>query len=220
MAVVTISRQFGSRGDEIALRVREILGYRFFDRGLIAQVASEAGLAPGEIVDFSEDDYQVRSLVERLLLLDNPRVIGQIGAWQETDSGAEIEAVQELDEVTAIGLEQNAIQAAYQHGQVVIVGRGGQAVLQEKPDVLHVNIIAPLDFRIKQIQEQSDLNFKAAQDLITERDRTFAEYLQRFYERDWLDPILYHLIINTDKWGVDRAAQLIAEALNRLPAGG
>jgi cytidylate kinase len=56
MAVITISRQYGSPGNEIAVRVCEILGYHYFDKRLMAQVASEVGLSEQEIVDFSEEE--------------------------------------------------------------------------------------------------------------------------------------------------------------------
>ena len=51
MAVITISRQYGSGGDEIASRVCELLGYRYFDKRMMAQVASEAGLSSKEVID-------------------------------------------------------------------------------------------------------------------------------------------------------------------------
>jgi hypothetical protein len=61
MAVITISRQYSSRGDEIAARVCVMLGYRYFDKRLMAQIASETGFSESEMIDFSEDDYKVRT---------------------------------------------------------------------------------------------------------------------------------------------------------------
>lgn len=61
MAVITISRPYGSGGDEIAVRVCEMLGYRYFDKRWMAQVAPEVGLNEGEIVDFSEDQHRPRA---------------------------------------------------------------------------------------------------------------------------------------------------------------
>lgn len=59
MAVITMSRQYGSGGDEIAVRVCELLGYRYFDKALMAQIAAETALWEGPIVDYSEDDHRV-----------------------------------------------------------------------------------------------------------------------------------------------------------------
>jgi CMP/dCMP kinase len=59
VAVVTISRQYGSGGREVAARLCELLGYRYFDKDLMSEVAHEVGLSPQEIVDFPEDQHQV-----------------------------------------------------------------------------------------------------------------------------------------------------------------
>jgi hypothetical protein len=75
MAVITISRPYGSGGDEIATRVCELLGYRLFDKRMMAWEASQMGLTKDEIVDFSEDNYKVQGFLERLLR--GPRVVAQ-----------------------------------------------------------------------------------------------------------------------------------------------
>ena len=66
MAVITISRQYGSEGDEIAANVCQVLGYRSFDKQLMAKVATEVGLTEGEVVDFTEDQHKVRGFLDRL----------------------------------------------------------------------------------------------------------------------------------------------------------
>lgn len=66
MAVITISRQCGSGGDEIASQLCRSLGYRRFDDKLMAQLVHQAGLAPNEVADFSEDGYPVRGFLDRL----------------------------------------------------------------------------------------------------------------------------------------------------------
>lgn len=216
MAVITISRQYGSRGDKIAARVCEMLGYRFFDKRLMARVASEVGLAENELVDFSEDDYKVRSFLDRLLRLDNPRIISRVGTWQETTSGSKVKAVAELDETHAIAMVQSTILAAYQRGNVMIVGRGGQAILKDKPDVLHLRIEAPQEVRVQYVQDQENLDPGAAQELVTNRDKAAAAYLKNFYDIDWADPLHYHMVINTGKWEVEAAAHLIVTAVSYL----
>jgi cytidylate kinase len=109
------------------------------------------------------------------------------------------------------------IQAAYQLDNVIIVGRGGQAILKDKANVLHVRIVAPLDVRVQRLHGQENYDLGGAQDYAVKRDRASAEYLRRFYDLDWADPLLYDLIINTTKLDVEGASQLIAKALKRLP---
>ena len=151
MAVITFSRQYGSRGDEIAERVREMLGYRLFDKKLMVQVASEIGLSETEIVDFSEQDYKARGFLERLFIRRSGRVVAEATTWKEDTTGARSAEVAQLDEEQCIGMVKATVAAAYKQGNVVIVGRGGQAILQDKRDVLHVRIEAPLEKRIQYV---------------------------------------------------------------------
>ena len=117
MAVITISRQYGSGGDEIAARVCEMLEFRYFDKRLMIQVASEVGLSEGEIVDFSEDTYKVQTLWDRLFVnWLGPRVVAQVGTWKETSTGVKVEEVAKLDEEQSITVVQSAIRAAARNG--------------------------------------------------------------------------------------------------------
>ena len=67
MAVITISRQLGSGGAAIARQVAEALQYRYFDKQLLIEAAAEVGLSRDHVVDYSEDRYEVRNVLARLL---------------------------------------------------------------------------------------------------------------------------------------------------------
>ena len=215
MTVVTISRQFGSGGDEIAGRVCQLLGFRYFDKELMAQVATEMGLAEDEIVDLSEDVHEIRGFLKRLFSAS--RKVTQIEAIPEDRPGSVIEVVKKLDEAQSIALVQSTIRAVYEEGNVVIVGRGGQAILKDKPDVLHVRIEAPLDSRVQRLCDRANFSLGGAHDTAIKRDRASADYLKRFYNIDWADSLLYDLVINTGRVNIEAAAQLIAKAVSYLP---
>ena len=85
------------------------------------------------------------------------------------------------------------------------------------PGVLHVRIVAPLEARLERIQETRKINAGDAQKLAGEREKASANYLKRFYNVDWADPLNYHLLINTDKWELEAAVQLIVQAVSLLP---
>jgi cytidylate kinase len=99
---------------------------------------------------------------------------------------------------------------------MVIVGRGGQAILKDKPDAFHVRIEAPLDIRCRRLQRRENLTLAAAQDRLLEHDRASAQYLKRFHGIDWSDPLHYHLTINSHTLNVDAAARLIVKAVDHL----
>jgi CMP/dCMP kinase len=207
MAVITISRQYGSEGDEIAANVCQILGYQSFDKNLMLKVAAEVGLTEGEVVDFTEDQHRVRSFLDRLLGSPSP-VVTQSHSWSE---------VKVIDAADSIPLVQSIIRAAYKHDNIVIVGRGGQAVLHNDPGVLHVRIEAPLETRISRVQLREGLTtHELAHNVVIQHDRAAADYLKRFYNVDWADALLYHLILNAGRWSIESASYLIVNAVNQL----
>lgn len=224
MTVITISRQYGSGGDEVALRVCEMLGYRLFDKHHISRAAVEAGLSEQEAIDYSEDNYKVKNFLDRLLR--RPVAVAHVRVWKEDARGVPIPETQPLSEAAALNLVQKAVQAAYNAGGFVILGRGGQIILEDKPDVLHVRIEAPLEERIQRVKQQlkeeqaayyADVGIRrAAQDLILARDAASAEYIKQFYGRDWDDPSLYHAVLNTGRLGIEKAAEVIAAMVRIL----
>jgi cytidylate kinase len=216
VAVVTISRQYGSGGREVAAQLCELLGYRYFDKDLMSAVAHEVGLSPQEIVDFSEDQHQVSSFLGRVLR--RPQPVRQARAWTEDKSGARTQEVVELDARQSITMVRAVIHAAAKQGDVVIVGRGGQVVLQGQPGVLHVRIQAPLEERVLRVSQRDGLTREAARELIAERDRAAQDYLHTFYSIAVGDPTRYHLVLNTGLWNVETATKIIADMLRYLPA--
>lgn len=217
MAVITLSRQFGSGGDEIARMVCKDLGYRMFDRSLIFSAAKETGLSSSDILDFSEDNHRVQTFLERLFRRSGPVVTSRY--WTEDISGVRIQEETFLTEEEILGLVQKAVISAYRNGGILIVGRGGQVILKDLPAAVHVRIEAPLEDRIQRVKlwlkEEKGLPFdtietrRTAQDMIVERDTASADYLRRYYGVRWDDPLLYHLVINTGKITLENAAQCI-----------
>ncbi|MGQ9786692.1 MAG: cytidylate kinase-like family protein [Anaerolineae bacterium] len=210
MAVITISRQLGSGGEQVAKLLCQMLHYAYFDRDLMRQVAGESDLPVAEPIDYTEYDYRVQNVLERILQVR--RLVGHtLVQWPSGRS-----EIREFYEHESIELVRFLIRAAYRRGNVVIVGRGGQAILRDMPGVLHVRIVAPLVERVRRTHHTLNITRAAAVTLVNERDRAAAEYLKRFHGIAWDDPTLYHLVLNTGKWSAMRAAQLIADAVHRL----
>ncbi len=211
MAIITISRHYGSGGDEIAERVCDILGYTYFDKNLIAKVAAEVGAFKEEqIADISEDTYMMRNFMERLF--GGRRIKIQTGYL----GGTKASQIQSLNGEQGVALMRSTIMGAYQHGNVVIVGRGGQAILREQPSVLHVRITAPLGARVMRVKERKNITLGEATDLTKSKDLATETYLREFFDIDWNDPLLYHLTINTGRFDIDGAVEIIVSALSRL----
>ncbi len=223
MAVITISRQYGSGGDEIAEMISKTTRYRIFDKQIIAASAIEVGITDQEVIDYSENDYKVKSFLERLF--SSQRSVAQVMMSRELSSESPAKELS-LTEENAVALVRKAIEYAHHMGDIIIIGRGGQVILADCPDVLHVRIIAPFENRLlwvrnspamaNQTYSDSVEARRAAQDLILAKDAASSGYLKQFYGVDWDDPALYHLVLNTSKLHLDQAAHVIVEAARRF----
>jgi cytidylate kinase len=187
----------------------------------MAQVAAAAGLSESEIVDFSEDNYKVRTLLERLLGMRRDReMIEQFGHWIDDEAlGHKTKEVTELDEINSINMVRATIQVAYKLGNVVIVGRGGHVILKSYPDVLRVRIVAPLFVRVDRLRSRQQIDLETAEELIISRDKAAADYLKRFYNINWNDPEIYDMVINTGGVDTETAARLIVDLVDHLKLG-
>ena len=207
--VITISRQVGSGGDEIALKVSRILGYAYFDKSLLVSVAKSLGLSEENIADLSEDAYRVEGLVDRILRRKRPVAASFVLEGNVLVGKA-------LDEEESLSVIQTVISSLARRGKTVIVGRGGQAILKDKVDVFHVRVVAPTAFRVERIRKSQGLSQEAALKLIEDNDKATAEYLRRFYKIDWEDPLVYDMVLNTSKMDLDIAAEVIASVVRKM----
>jgi CMP/dCMP kinase len=205
MAIITMSRQIGSRASELANRLCEELGLVAFDKGLMARVATNVGLGQQEIIDYSEDEYEKRGFFEALFR--RRRALGEVSMWVDSQT----RTVRQLDEEDAIGLIRSTMNAAYKRGKVLIVGRGGQAILENRPGVLHVRVVAPFEERVLQLQASENLTAAQARRLIEERDAATREYLRMFHHIDVDDATLYHMVLNTGKLSMGQCVDLVRQ---------
>ena len=211
MPVITISRHYGSGGIEVARRLCDILGYRYFDKTLMVRVAAEVGISEKEVVDLSVDTYKMRGFLDRLFGRRRS------SSWAPTGTPrSDRLRVEALDEGASVNLVKDTIVAAYERDNVVIVGRGGQAVLRDKPGVLHVRITAPQGARALRVKERDNIPLSKATELVRSKDQGATDYLKRFLDINCENPLLYHLIINTGWWEIEDTAELIVNALTHL----
>ncbi len=210
MATITISRQFGSHGDTVAQLLCDRLGYRYFDKNLMMGLAAQSGLAPETVVDLPDDQRRARTLVERLF--------GNYAApYGDPDTWAAAAAAERQEQLTVERIKY-LIRAAYEEGNVVIIGRGGQAVLAGLPNVLHVRLVAPMELRVQRHAERAGLTVEAARELVMKRDAASHDFVSRYFGIDRRDPTHYDLGINTAKLTPAAAVELIVTALAGLPA--
>jgi cytidylate kinase len=99
---------------------------------------------------------------------------------------------------------------------VLIVGRGGQAVLQGWPNTLHIRIIAPLEIRVQRLVGRQAITAEAALAQVRASDHRRKRFVRRAYHVDWADSALYDLVINTVALDVARSTSLICHAVTSM----
>jgi cytidylate kinase len=108
---------------------------------------------------------------------------------------------------------KHVVEGAVASGHVVIVGRGGQVLLGQQRDVLHVRIVAPLEQRIPYVMRRESINRDDARTRIQVKDQDRMRYLQAVHHRRTDDAVLYDLILNTAVLSLDQTVELISVAL-------
>jgi len=211
VAIITISRQIGSMGDELAEKLSQELRYRYFDKLLMTEIAVASGLSEAEVIDYNEDNYKIKSFFEQLFNRKTP--LGKITVKEKDETGRTVITTKTFDEENSLAFTQAVIKKLVDWDNVVIVGRGGQILLRNIPHTLHLRVIAPLEFRIENIMKKKGFSKEEALKYISEKDRAAQEYLYRFYNVDWNDPELYHMVINMGMWEIDKIVRVIKETI-------
>jgi cytidylate kinase len=203
MRAITISREYGSGGGEIAKRLARRLGWHLIDHEVVVRVAEKLHVSVEEAKEHDECIENLASRIFKSLRLGHPTMPVTVDIPPSMDSRAFYEA------------RCQVIEGAVASGQVVIVGRGAQAHLDERRDVLHVRIVAPFALRLTYVMSREGLDREAAQARITKKDQERTRYLETFYHRNPDDPHLYDLVLNTGILDLESAAEVIALVLER-----
>lgn len=200
--VLTVSREFGSGGGQIAQRVSQLLGWSLLDRVLIQKIASATRVDPKLVQRFDE---KTDSWIHR---------ISRRSLWHGAFEGvAAVDEMDYMDAETMAMLARNLILEAAEKGNCVVVGRGSQCVLQDNPQAFHVFVYAPWEQRVARSRTRL-LDGIDVETEVRRIDHMRAEYIKLHYKCCWVDPHLYHLMVNSDP-GEELAASLIIHALKQ-----
>jgi cytidylate kinase len=209
MRAITISREYGSGGGEIAARLARQLGWQLIDHAIIEQTSRELNVHVTEVVKHDEEYVEgTRSgILDKILeqMAPSAAMAGGGRVFQRSSSPAEIFAYQET--MRAI------ITAAATTGHVVIVGRGGQVLLAGQRDVLHIRVVAPLEQRVAYVVRREGLDPGAARKRVQAKDQARTRYMQTQYHCQHEDSHLYDLVLNTAVLDLDSAVDQISLAL-------
>ena len=200
MSVITITRQYGAGGSEVARLSAEKLGWQLVDNEFVDEVAKRSGVSADEV---AANEERAPSLLERLvraLASSSPEVFVP-GGTQTTEKEAD----------ALVTTTEHVIAEAGQSGNVVLVGRGAQAFFARAhaADALHVFVVAPLEARIQELTVRLGVSADEAKQQAEKMEADRDRYVQRYYKRQRQDASNYHLVVNTGHLGYDGAADLV-----------
>jgi cytidylate kinase len=200
MPLITVSRQFGSGGSEVAERVARALDWHLYDNAVVAEVARRLGMQPAEV---SAREERVPSLPERMasaMALGMPEVMPTVA-----------DLAMQPSEERIVEMTRRVMEEAVQAGPAVLVGRGAQCMLASRADALHVYCYAPPAALVSYAVTNLGIAREDAARVVAETNHNREQYVKRHWKRDWRDFANYHLCVNTAWLGLDGAAELIVQ---------
>src|ERR1700732_20599 len=182
--IVTIEREYGSGGGEIAQLLAQQLGWKLWDQLLTEEIARLAN-CPKAIVEVREErqDPLYYRLFKSFLR----------GSYEGSLNAHKLNVV---DSESILRITERVVQQAAKTGNSVIVGRGSQHFLRNRPDTLRVFLYAPREDKVRRLVARGKSE-KEAQQLVDTVDRERVDFIQKYFGVEWPDRSVYHAMINT-----------------------
>jgi cytidylate kinase len=193
--VVTVSRQHGAGGGEVARRLAEGLGLDLFDREIIQRIAESTHLSERVVSSLDEKDKEVL-----------------------TDWLAAISSRSYLSPAEYRYHLSRIVGAVAHHGGAVILGRGAHLILGQG-EALRVLVVAPTEQRVRAVIEREGLAEREARRRIVSVEADRRAFLMKHFHADFADSATFDLVVNTAVLGVEGACSAIRTAVASLPAG-
>ncbi|HEU5395892.1 MAG TPA: cytidylate kinase-like family protein [Verrucomicrobiae bacterium] len=194
---ITISRMAGAGGRTVASKLAEDLQayaprgrqWTVFDRNLIEKVL--------------EDHHLSRRLAEYLPESSQPF---RPPEFKELRG-------QNLSSTTMVEQTVETIWKLAEDGFVILVGRGANVITAGLDNMFHVRLVGSLEKRARRLEMVYDFDRATARQYLKTQDESKKRYLKEYFDRDIEDPLLYHLVVNTDGMTYEGAARVIADAV-------
>lgn len=182
--IVTIEREYGSGGGEIAQLLAKQLGWKLWDQLLTEEIARLAE-CPKAVVEGREE--RTDSLYYRLFKSFLR------GSYEGSINAHKLKLV---DSECILKFTEQVVQSAAKTGNSIIVGRGAQHFLRNRPDTLRVFLYAPRGDKVHRLLARGK-NEEEAEQLVDTVDRERADFIQKYFHVEWPDRAIYHAMINT-----------------------
>jgi cytidylate kinase len=182
--IVTIEREYGCGGGEIAQQLAAELGWKLWDQSLTEEIAKLAE-CPKAVVEVREErtDPLYYRLFKSFLR----------GSYEGSLNAYKLKVV---DSESIAKITQRVVENVAKTGNSVIVGRGSQHFLRNNPDALRVFLYAPREAKVRRLLARGKSENEAEQ-LVDSVDRERADFIDKYFRVEWPNRAVYHAMINT-----------------------
>ena len=202
--IVTIEREYGSGGGEIAQLLASQLGWKLWDQLLTEEIARLAN-CPKAVVEVREE--RTDPLYYRLLKSF------MRGSYEGSLNAPKLQMV---DSESILKITQRVVLRAAETGNCVIVGRGSQHFLRDRKDTLRVFLYAPREDKIRRLRSRGKSETEA-QELADTVDRERADFIAKYFGVEWPSRVVYHSMINT-AMGDENVVHIILDLMKTMDA--
>ena len=189
--VITLSREYGSGGRYIGKLIAQKLGIKLYDKEFIMKVAEETGLSE----QYIKENEQKRNVLD---VLNN-------GYYSDLNNSDEL-FVKEAELIKDVSSKEPC----------VIVGRCADQILKDNKNVLKVFIYSDMEDKINRAVKYYGMDKKKAEKEIARIDKLRGNHYKYYTSKEWKDFSNYDICINSDKVGVEKAADLIIDMASQL----
>lgn len=201
MAIITISRMYGSGGSTVAAKIADAMGWSLLDNAVIDEVAARTGLSVSEVAAREERRPSLAERVATAMAMSTQEMMSPLAAAQFPPTE------QHLLDVTRAVIEEAAARSS-----VVIVGRGAQMMLGSRSDVFGVFCYGPLEALTRVCMQRDNLDHAHAEKRVQQVNQERTAWVKANWGRDWRGIENYHLCVNTDALGIDGAVDTVVRA--------
>jgi cytidylate kinase len=182
--IVTMEREYGCGGGEIAQRLAERLGWKLWDQLLTEEIA-RLGSCTTEVVARREErtDPLHYRLFKSFLR----------GSYEGSLNAHKLKLI---DSESILKFTERVVQQAASTGNCVIVGRGSQLFLRSRRDTLRVFLYAPRENKVRRLLTRGKSE-QEAEELVDTVDLERAAFIDKYFKVEWPSRSVYHAMINT-----------------------
>ena len=218
MGIITITRQYGSKGSEIGARIADALGYRLLDKAMVSKLAKDAHITEAEASIYEEKGASAfgyffqRYFCAPHLLQASPHAIDDMH-WAPANPTEDMLKTPYFDEDLSAQHTRDIILKEAELGDVVIVGRGAATLLADFPNTLHICIFASQTYRLRTLMMRYGISSEEAFNKMQAVDTSRMRFVKRHYQTSLEDALHYHVLINSGKMDIETAIHTALESV-------